>query len=93
MELILASHKFKTGDPHPTERYLAFVEYCDKGHAIWTSIFDDTDAPYRLATKSEQCPAPCRCMTIHRQNSGSSVLLPLAEIERQQVRDALRHTG
>ena len=53
--------RYKTGDSHPTEKYLAFVEYCDQGHAIWTSIFGDTDAPYRLATKSGKCLPHCTC--------------------------------
>jgi len=65
---------YKTGDPHPTEKYLAFVEYCARGHEIWTSVFDDLDAPNRLVTKSGQYPPPCKCRSI--RNEGSEAFLP-----------------
>ena len=62
--------RYKIGDPHPTQKYLVFVEYCDQGHAIWTSVFGDTDAPYRLATKNGQYPPLCRCRSARTQDSG-----------------------
>jgi len=60
MEPILAEGKFKTGDSHPTCNQLAFVGYCDDGHPIWTSVFGDPDAPYRLAKLNGQCLPCCR---------------------------------
>jgi hypothetical protein len=75
--------KYKTGDPHPVEKYLAFVEYCDRGHAIWTSIFGDTDAPYRLAMKNGQDPPRCRCTSTHTSDTGSILRVQLDETEHQ----------
>ena len=54
-------HVYKTGDTHPIHNLLGFVEYCENGHAIWTTVVDDADAPFRLARKNGQHPPPCTC--------------------------------
>ena len=77
------AQRYKTGDPHPVEKYLAFVEYCDRGHAIWTSIFGDIDAPYRLVTKNGQYPPLCRCASAHTRDSGAFAHLLGDETGRQ----------
>lgn len=80
METVL---KYKTGDAHPIEKYLAFVEYCDQGHAVWTSVFGDPDAPYRLVTKSEQHPPLCRCRLTRTQDSAAFAPREEGETEPQ----------
>jgi hypothetical protein len=63
--------KYQTGNPHPTEKLLAFVGYCDQGHEIWTSVFGDTEAPYRLAKLNGQYPPCYKCKRLH--TSGTEV--------------------
>jgi hypothetical protein len=41
--------RYKTGDSHPVHNLLAFVGYCEEGHEIWTSVYGDSEAPFRLA--------------------------------------------
>jgi hypothetical protein len=43
-----------TGDQHPFHKFLAFVEYGEQGEKIWTSVYGDTEAPYRLVKLSAQ---------------------------------------
>src|ERR1017187_8365957 len=50
---------YQTGDPHPKFKSLAFVEYCDDGHAVWVSISEDSEVPFRLARASGLHPPPC----------------------------------
>jgi hypothetical protein len=50
----MTGHAYRTGDRHPTDNLLAFVEYCEEGHEIWTSIGGDIEAPYRLANLNAQ---------------------------------------
>jgi len=50
----VTDHRYQTGDRHPTENLLAFVEYDGEGREVWTSIGTDTEAPYRLANLNAQ---------------------------------------
>ncbi len=68
---------YKTGDRHPVHNLLAFVGYCEEGHEIWTSVYGDTEAPYRLAKLNGQRP-PC-CRHTPDRISGSEVRLPQDE--------------
>jgi hypothetical protein len=46
---------YKTGDPHPTLNLLAFVEYDpETKRPVWTSVYGDKAAPYRLAKWNER---------------------------------------
>ncbi len=54
MEEGVAGQPYRTGDRHPTLNLLAFVEYDEKGHEIWTSIGRDIEAPFRLANLNAQ---------------------------------------
>lgn len=47
---IVTDRKYKTGDMHPELNQTAFVEYDENGHEIWTSVYADKTAPYRLAS-------------------------------------------
>lgn len=66
--------RYKTGDPHPVYNLLAFVEYCDRGHEIWTSTFDDPSAPYRLARESAEFPRRCTCKSSRSEDNAESIL-------------------
>ena len=47
---------YKTGDPHPNPslNLTRFVEYDDCGRPTWTSVYADSEAPFRLARLSAQ---------------------------------------
>ena len=47
---------YKTGDPHPNPNLnlTRFVEYDPELGEVWTSVCEDSDAPYRLASLSAQ---------------------------------------
>lgn len=75
VETETAIPRYKTGDPHPVYNLLAFVEYCDQGHEAWTSVFDDPNAPYRLASKSGEYPPHCRCKSSRNESNATSALL------------------
>jgi hypothetical protein len=64
----VTDRRYKTGDRHPELNQTAFVEYDENGHEIWTSVYGDTEAPYRLANLNAQrrsagiqtcCHIPC----------------------------------
>jgi hypothetical protein len=63
--------RYKTGDIHPEWNLAGFVEYCEHGREIWTSVCEDSEAPHRLARLSEQqrsqgeCTCPCKKDTVH----------------------------
>jgi hypothetical protein len=68
----LTNPKFKTGDPHPNPRLnlMRFVEY-DPGRggvAVWCSIYEDSDGPYRLAKNSQQRRENNRRVDVHLDN-------------------------
>ena len=50
----LGGMPYKTCDPHPHHKFLAFVEYDELGHGVWTSVYGDIEAPYRLAKLNAQ---------------------------------------
>lgn len=46
---------YKTGDSHPKWNSLAFVEYDPAtGKPVWTSVYGDSEAPYRRARMLQQ---------------------------------------
>jgi hypothetical protein len=47
---------YKTGDPHPNPalNLTRFVEYDPELGEVWTSVCEDSEAPYRLANQSAQ---------------------------------------
>ena len=73
-------HVYKTGDPYPNPacNLLRFVEYDENGREVWTSIYRDNEAPYRLANLSEQR----RC-----ENMSASPRNPRTETPRRQDRN------
>jgi hypothetical protein len=81
MDQAIAERKYKTGDLHPELNQTAFVEYDENGHEIWTSIYGDTEAPYRLANLNAQgrsagmktCSRiPCTETRTHHQQSSEA---------------------
>lgn len=50
----MTGQNYNTGDKHPVHKLLAFVEYEQDGTAIWTSIAEDSMAPFRLARANAQ---------------------------------------
>ena len=50
----MQAKRFKTGDPHPVHNLTAFVEYDEQGKEWWTSVYEDSEAPYRLARENAQ---------------------------------------
>jgi len=52
----LSNGPYKTGDPHPNPAFnlTRFVEYDDCGRPTWTSVYADSEAPFRLARLSAQ---------------------------------------
>lgn len=50
---------YQTGDRHPTNNLLAFVEYDTDGVEVWTTIARDPEAPFRLALASKQSRLDC----------------------------------
>ena len=47
---------YKTGDPHPNPslNLTRFVEYDPELGEVWTSVYGDSEAPFRLARLSAQ---------------------------------------
>lgn len=48
--------RYKTGDPHPNPalNLTRFVEYDELRRPVWTSVYGDNEAPFRLARLSAQ---------------------------------------
>jgi hypothetical protein len=72
---------YKTGDMHPVHNFTAFVEYDESGREIWTSVYGDTEAPYRLANLNAQrrsggaqmsCCTPSPCTENSQRDSRSA---------------------
>ena len=69
---VVAVYKFKTGDPHPNPslNLMRFVEYDPdlNGAPVWCSIYEDSEAPYRLAKRSQQRRESNRRGDVHPDN-------------------------
>lgn len=50
----MTERRYKTGDMHPRHNQTAFVGYDEHDHEIWTSVYEDSEAPYRLADLNAQ---------------------------------------
>lgn len=52
----MVAGRYETGDPHPNPAFnlTRFVEYDELDRPVWTSVYGDSEAPYRLAALSEQ---------------------------------------
>lgn len=78
--LLTRSKKFyQVGDSHPVHNLLAFAGYCQEGYEIWASVYEDKEAPYRLASLSGQ-HLPC-CKHKPFRIAGMGVQSPLDEAQ------------
>jgi hypothetical protein len=73
---------YQVGDPHPHHKFLAFVEYDEQGHGVWTSVYGDTEAPYRLRKLNEQRRAVGTRISPHSEDSQSG--RPDTSVTQQQ---------
>jgi len=83
--------KYKTGDPHPVHNSLAFVEYCEHGKEIWTSVGGDSEAPHRLAKLNAQRRSVG--MRICHHNEGTLDQSDTSVSQRQSVQDGQPNGG
>jgi hypothetical protein len=65
---------FKTGDKHPVFNLAAFVEYDEQGREVWTSICEDSGAPYRLANLYAQRRHENKKKAVHNVGNPTSSL-------------------
>jgi hypothetical protein len=70
--------RFQTGDPHPNPAFnlTRFVEYDALDRPVWTSVYGDSDAPFRLANLNAQ-----------RRTGHMSALPDSVDIESGRPRD------
>jgi len=86
--LLTRTKKFyQVGDTHPHHKFLAFVEYDEQGHGVWTSVYRDTEAPYRLATLNAQRRA-AGTRTVPHSGDSQSGPPDTSEAQPQSVQDA-----
>jgi hypothetical protein len=77
---------YQVGDPHPHHKFLAFVEYDEQGHGVWTSVYGDTEAPYRLAKLNAQRRAAGTRISPHSEDS-QACPQDTSATQRQSVQD------
>jgi hypothetical protein len=82
---------YQAGDRHPVLHYVAFVDYCEHGEESWTSVYSDTEAPYRLAKASEQSRRRGESDCCH--SDGIPTLAATGDKSQQPVPVAQPHTS